>query len=174
MVPTRSASRRPVAAPHRRLQLAGTLAAVCVRAALLPRTARRGRTEVCGAARILTALGVRVVVVPAPVPWPRTGGRLAVQGSVGRIGELAVLTAVPRSVAGWTELAERALLGRRAPLAPVPRGDVLLPVVVRCRPAHGDAWLDASAVPQDLGAVLAAGGLVVEVRMLPSLLARPA
>jgi hypothetical protein len=174
MAPTRSAFRRPVAGPHRRLQLAGTLAAVGVRAALLPRTSRRGRTQVCGAARILTALGVRVVVVPAPKPWPRTGGRLAVQGSVGRIGELAVLTAVPRSVAGWTELAEHALLGRRAPLAAVPRGDVLLPVSVRCRPAHDDGWLDASAVPRDLGAVLAAGGLVVEVRLLPPLLARPA
>ena len=173
MATTRSTSRRPGAAPHRRLRLAGALAAVGVRSALLPRTPRRGRTQVCGAARILTALGVRVVVVPAPAPWPRAGGRLAVQGSVGRIGELAVLTAVPRSVPGWTELAEHALLGRRAPLAPVPREDVPLPVAVRCRPAHGDAWWDASAVPQDLGAVLAAGGLVVEVRLLPPLVARP-
>jgi hypothetical protein len=46
----------------------------------------------------------------------------------------------------------------------------LLPVAVRCRPADG-AWLDASAVPRDMAAVLAAGGLVVEVRLLRPLVA---
>ena len=174
MTATRPAARPPVPAPHRRLRLAGTLAAVGVRSALLPRAdgRRRGRAQVCGAARILTALGVRVVVLPPATAWPRAAGRLAVQGSSGRIGDLAVLTAVPRSVAGWDLLAERALLGRPSRQADDPRGDMLLPVAVRCRPAGEADWLDPSAVPQDLGAVLAAGGLVVEVRLLPALEAR--
>ena len=49
------------------------------------------------------------------------------------------------------------------------RDDVLLPVTVRCRRADVEDWLPASAVPQDLGAVLAPGRLVVEVRLLPPL-----
>lgn len=171
MTATRPAARPPVPAPHRRLRLAGTLAAVGVRSALLPRAdrRRRGRASVCGAARILTALGVRVVVLPPATAWPRAGGRLSVQGSAGRIGDLAVLTAVPRSVTDWDLLAERALLGRPSRDPAALPGEVLLPVSVRCRRAGEDDWLDATSVPQDLGAVLAAGGLVVEVRLLPAL-----
>src|SRR5689334_14450394 len=125
----------PVTAPrvritgqHRRLRLAGTRASVGVRTTLLP---RRPRATVCGAARLLTVAGVRVRVVPAATPWPRAGGVLAV-GELGRIGRLAVLTAVPRTVGGWTELAERTLGGGRRTTAPAAgNADVLLPVAVR-------------------------------------------
>ena len=173
MSSTRPGSRPRVPLPHRRLLLAGALAAVGVRSTLLPRESgrRSGRAQVCGAARVLTALGVRVVVVLPDTAWPRAGGRLAVQGSVERIGELAVLTAVPRTVTGWHALAERALAGRAAPTVPADPVDVdavLLPVAVRYRAADGGE-LDASGVPRQLGAVLAGGGLVVEVRLLPPL-----
>ena len=165
----RPAERRQVTAPHRRLRLAGTLASVGVRSALLPRAAsRRGRASVCDAARILTAAGVRVRVVPPRIPWPRSGGHLVVSGSVGRIDELAVLTAVPRTVRGWTELAERALWGRRTVLA-TEVAEVLLPVAVRYRQEDDDTWLCEEDVPRDLTAALARGGLVVEVRLLPAL-----
>jgi hypothetical protein len=80
-----------------------------------------------------------------------------------------VLTAVPRTVPGWTDLAEGALLGRPVPAAPVVDGDVLLPVAVRFRREDGDEWLDGSPVPQDVDGVLALGRLVVEVRLLPAL-----
>jgi hypothetical protein len=166
----RPAPRGHVGAPHRRLRLAGALASVGVRTALLPRNAtrRRGRTSVCGAARILTAAGVRVRVVAPPVPWPRTGGRLVVNGSLGRLDELAVLTAVPRSVDGWAELAERALGGRRSASAPAD-ADVLLPVSVRHRWCDDGPWLTDDQVPRDPAAALHRPGLVVEVRLLPAL-----
>ena len=157
-------------APHRRLRLAGALAAVGIRSAVLPRTdgRRRGRAQVCGAARILTALGVRVVVVAPATAWPRTGGRLVVQGSPGRIGRLAVLTAVPRTLPGWTDLAEETLLGRPGGPAAADT-DVLLPVAVRLRRADAHEWLPDGAVPRDLSQALAARGLVAEVRLLPAL-----
>jgi hypothetical protein len=160
---------RGITGPHRRLRLAGALAGAGVRSALLPRGAqhRRGRAQVCGAARILTALGVRVRVITPAAPWPRTGGRLVARGSVGRVDELAVLTAVPRTVTGWTELAESALLGRVA--APPPRrpDDVLLPVSVGYR-LDGRS-LHPHHAPRGLADALAMPGLVVEVQLLPAL-----
>jgi hypothetical protein len=145
-----------------------TLASVGVRTALPRPASRRSRSSVCDAARILTAAGVRVRVVPSRVPWPRTGGRLVVNGSVGRIDELAVLTAVPRSVHGWARLAERAL-GARC-VATVPEvTDVLLPVAVRYRWQDDDTWLTGDQVPRDLTAALARPGLLVEVSLLPAL-----
>jgi hypothetical protein len=171
------ARRRRVTSPHRRLRVAGALAGAGVRTALVPREAarRRGRVQVCGAARILTALGVRVRVVAPAVPWPRTGGHLVVSGSVGRIDQLAVLTAVPRTVTGWADLAERALLGRPAerallgrPAVPPPAvADVVLPASIRYR-RHGEL-LDADDVPRALDDVLATDGLIVEVHLLPAL-----
>lgn len=167
--PVRPAPRPAVSAPHSRLRLAGTLASVGVRTTLLPRPAsRRGRASVCDAARILTAAGVRVRVVPSRVPWPRTGGRLVVNGSVGRIDQLAVLTAVPRSVRGWAELAERAL-GVRHIAVVLEATDVLLPVAVRYRREGDDSWLTGDEVPRDLTAALARRDLVVEVHLLPAL-----
>ncbi len=112
---------------------------------------------------------MRVCVVAPTSPWPRTGGRLVVGGSGGRIGELAVLTAVPRTVGGWTELAERALGGRRT--APTPSTDVgvLLPGAVRFRYEADEDWLAEEEVPRHLAAALGRPGLVVEVRLLPAL-----
>lgn len=167
----RSPKRATVTAPHRRLRLAGAVASAGVRSALVPRDAhrRRGRVSVCGAARILTAAGVRVRVTVPPTPWPRSGGLLVVNGSVGRIDELAVLTAVPRGVRGWVELAERALGGRGAP-APAPSdAEVLLPVAVRYRYEAAGSWLSEHEVPRDLPAALGRPGLVVEVHLLPAL-----
>jgi hypothetical protein len=160
-----------VTGPHRRLRLAGAVASAGVRTALLPRDAhrRRGRVTVCGAARILTAAGVRVRVVGPTVPWPRTGGLLVVNGSVGRIDELAVLTAVPRGVRGWAELAERALGGRRMRTPSTTDADMLLPVAVRYRHEGSDSWLTDDEVPRDLVAALDRPGLVVEVHLLPAL-----
>ena len=168
MAATRPLARR-VPAPHRRLRLASALAAVGVRSALLPRGdgRRRGRAQVCGAARVLTALDVRVVVVLPPAAWPRSGGRLVVQGSPGLIGRLAVLTAVPRTLPGWDDLAEQTLLGRAG--APAGDADVLLPVAVRLRRSDADEWLPDGEVPGDLSEALAAPGLVAEVRLLPAL-----
>jgi hypothetical protein len=175
---TAARAAHPVAPPsampalHRRLRVAGTLAGAGVRTALLPSepSRRRRRAQVCTAARILTALGVRVRVVAPAVPWPRTGGRLAVSGTVGRLDELAVLTAVPRTVSGWDELAARAVHQRTA-TTPPPPGDVLLPVSVRYRIERGECveLLDADRVPRALADVLATAGLVVEVHLLPAL-----
>jgi hypothetical protein len=161
-----TAPRVRIAEPHRRLRLAGAVASVGIRSALVPAGAhrRRGRVSVCAAARLLTVAGVRVRVVPAPTPWPRSGGVLAVR-SLDRIGRLAVLTAVPRGVGGWSELAEQTLGGRRAPAPTAAPADVLLPVAVRYRYGAGD-WLAEDDVPRDLAAAV---GLIVEVRLLPAL-----
>jgi hypothetical protein len=124
---------------------------------------------VYGAARILTAAGVRVRVVAPTSPWPRSGGHLVVSGSAGRIGELALLTAVPRTVGGWTELAERVLGGRRTLPLPSPEAGVLLPVAVRYRYEADEDWLADEEVPRNLAAAARRPGLVVEVRLLPAL-----
>lgn len=48
------------------------------------------RAAVCGAADVLTALGVRVEVLDPAVPWPRTGrGHLVVSNHASWLGELA-------------------------------------------------------------------------------------
>jgi hypothetical protein len=161
-------ARGRISRPHRSLRLAGALARTGVRTALLPRDAsrRRGRAQVCGAARILTAAGVRVRVLAPAVPWPRTGGRLVVTGSPGRVGQLAVLTAVPRTVPGWAELAEQALLGRAARVRTADDG-VVLPVTLRYRLAG--ELLDGDRAPREPADALAADGLVIEVHLLPAL-----
>ena len=171
IAPRPSPRRAPMTGPHRRLRLAGAVASAGVRRGLVPRDAhrRRGRVTVCGAARILTAAGVRVHVVAPTVAWPRTAGLLVVNGSVGRIDELAVLTAVPRGVRGWAELAERALGGRRTATPATTDADVLLPVAVRYRHEGSDSWLTEDEVPRDLAAALGRPGLVVEVCLLPAL-----
>ena len=163
-----TATRVRISEPHRRLRLAGARAAVGVRTALPRRPSRRQRATVCDAARLLTAAGVRVHVFSSTTPWPRSGGQLVVSGSVGRVDQLAVLTAVPRHVHGWAELAGRALGLRLAPGA-TGSSDVLLPVTVRYRDERTGSWLAGAAVPRDLPAALAHPGLVVEVHLLPPL-----
>lgn len=150
--PAVPSARRPASVDRltrhrRRLHLTATLAATSLRSALLPvRSARRrGRLQVCRAARILTALGVRVRVVQPPVPWPRTD-RFVVPDSVSWLGDLALVTAV-----------------RGIPLAATSPGAVPCPVAIRYRTPEG--YLDDADVPRTLADVLAARDLVVEVRL---------
>jgi hypothetical protein len=158
----------PATQQRRRLHLAATLAGIRARAALVPEGSlrRRQRTQVCGAARILTALGVRVRVVQPATPWPRSRPHLLVAADVGWLGELALLTAVPRTTHGWTALGDRALPTRcHARAVPAPADAVLCPVAVHVR-AEGRS-LDHP--PRTLAEVLAARELVVEVHLLPAL-----
>jgi hypothetical protein len=63
-----------------------------------PLGGRRRRT-VCGAARVLTGLGVRVEVHAPGTAWPRTGtGLLLVSNTATALDPLALLTAVPGAV----------------------------------------------------------------------------
>jgi hypothetical protein len=119
-----------------------------VRARLLPAgERRRQRLQVCGAADILTALGVRVRVIPPPVPWPRTG-RFVISDHVGRLGDLAVSTAF---------------------LGATDDGTVICPVAVRYRVEGRAGYLPPHEVPQRTAAIAALNGLVVEVLCLPSI-----
>jgi hypothetical protein len=138
----------------RRLRLARTRAGVSVRRALAPSgaTRRRQRVEVCGAANMLTALGVRVQVVGAAVPWPRAE-RVVVSDHTGWLGDLALSIAVPRTPV---------ITGRA-----LPAGAVVCPVVLRYRTAAG--YLGKDEVPRTFAEVAAARDLVVEVHRLPAL-----
>jgi hypothetical protein len=158
----------PATQQRRRRQLAATLAGVRLRATVLPDGSlrRRQSLQVCSAARILTALGVRVRVVQPATPWPRDRAHRLVTADVGRLGDLAVLTAVPRTTHGWTTLAERVLPGRPAARTGEPPEDaVLCPVAVHARSAAGP--LDV--LPRSLAEAVAARDLVVEVHLLPAL-----
>jgi hypothetical protein len=137
----------PAIRRRRRLRLARTLVGSSVRARLLPAGERRClRLQVCGAADTLTALGVRVQVFQPSIPWPRRG-RYVISDHVGRLGDLAVSTAVR----GATE-----------------DGDVLCPVSVRYRVEGRPGYLTPAQVPQRTAAIIAARGLVVEVHCLPA------
>lgn len=142
---------------------AAVLALAAVRGLLLPRRAARSRQrlQTCTAARVLSALGVRVRVVQPAVPWPRTGGRLLTAHDAGWLGDLAVLTAVPRGTDGWAAVADRALPvpGRR------PRagdGDLICSVTVTCRTADGPL----PRLPRRLRQVAGLADPVVEVWLL--------
>jgi hypothetical protein len=148
---------------RRLVRLTAALATAHLQARLLPGHAvrRRQRAVVCGAARVLAALGARVHVVQPPVPWPRTGGRLRHDGGAGRLADLAVLTAVPRQTAGWSDVADRAF-PRRSRLPGGPAGRVDCPVVVRYRTQAGPLLRP----PRGPAEALAIRGLVVEVHLL--------
>jgi hypothetical protein len=153
----------PALRTGRLLRAAGVVAVAAVRGLLLPRSAvrTRQRLQVCTAARVLSALGARVRVVQPATPWPRTGGRLLTAHDAGWLGDLAVLTAVPRSTGGWAAIADRSLpiAGGR------PRtddGDLLCSVTVTCRTADGPL----ARLPRRLGGIAALRGLVVEVWLL--------
>jgi hypothetical protein len=161
----RLADARPAAASRvqrrRRLRLARALVALSARGALLPRGATRSRRrlEVCRAADILTALGVRVQVVGGAVPWPRLG-RVVVSDHTGLLGDLALATAAPGTP----------VLGRNSTRV-LPVGSVACPVVLRYRTSAGH--LLAEAIPRTLTEIAAARDLVVEVHRLPALLPQP-
>ena len=132
---------------RRRLALARTVLGHSVRAHLIPAGARRRqRLQVCGAADTLTALGVRVQVFQPSTPWPRAG-RYVISDHVGRLGDLAVSTAVR----GATD-----------------DGDVVCPVSVRYRVEGRPGYLSAADVPHRTAAIIAMRGLVVEVHCLPA------
>jgi hypothetical protein len=176
----------PAATRRRRwLRLAGSVAGTAARSALAPLSSARGRRRlaVCGAARALTALGVRVQVLPAPVAWPRTGpGHIVlVADRLGWLAGLALLTAVPGlpvttpEVAGWPVLGRLVrrsgvvvldAAGRSAPaVAAGDPGAPICPVEVRCRPGLAAGPLNR----RGLAAVVAARDVVLTVRLLPVL-----
>jgi hypothetical protein len=140
---------------RRRLRTACTLAGIAVRSRLLPSAGgRRRRMQVCDAANLLTALGVRVQVFLPPTAWPRSG-RHVVSDHAGWLGDLAVATAF-----------------RGAPVAPpdVSEGaeDTVCAVAVRYRLEHRDGYLPEAELPRTVRGVAAMAGLVVEVRCLPA------
>ena len=138
----------PATRRRRRLRLARTLVGHSVRAHLLPATERRRqRLQVCGAADTLTALGVRVQVFQPAIPWPRSG-RFVISDHVGRLGDLAVSTAVHGAADD---------------------GTVICPVVVRYRVEGRPGYLPEAEVPRRTAAIVALQGLVVEVHCLPAL-----
>jgi 1-acyl-sn-glycerol-3-phosphate acyltransferase len=180
------------AATRRRrwLRLVGTVAGTAAGAVRAPVTGTRGRRRlvVCGAARALTALGVRVEVRAATVAWPRSGpGHLVVVADrLGWLEALALLTAVPGLPIATPEVAGWPVLGRlvrrsgvvvldaagRATL-PTAAGDPaapICPVEVRGAPATSTGRLTW----RGLAAVVAARDVVVAVRLLPPLTRAPA
>ncbi len=138
---------------RRQLRLARIRAQASFRT-VLPATERgRRRVDLCTAADTLTALGVRVEVIPPPTPWPRVG-RFVLSDSTGWLGDLALITAALD----------------RTPQAPDGMA-VVCPVGIRYRTARG--YLRPDEVPLR-PADIAEDGLVVEVRCLPALgLAEP-
>ncbi|MGY1680471.1 hypothetical protein [Geodermatophilus sp. SYSU D01176] len=92
---TRSATARPAPTWFR---VGATVAAGRLR----PPVGNSRRRSVCGAARVLTHLGVRVQVYVPATAWPRTGtGLLLVSNTATALDPLALLTVVPgAAVAG--------------------------------------------------------------------------
>lgn len=176
---------------RRWLRLAGSLAGTAVRSLPAPLAGARGRRRllVCGAARALTALGVRVEVRATPVAWPCTGpGHVVVVADrVGWLEGLALLTAVPGlpvvtpEVAGWPVLRRLVLRSGVVVLDPAGRGSLpaasgdpaapICPVEVRGGPGSPDAGRLTWAA---LAAVVAARDVVLTVRLLPALERAPA
>jgi hypothetical protein len=157
----------PATQQRRRLRWSATLAGVRARTALVPvgSVRRRQSLQVCSAARLVTALGIRVVVVQPPTPWPRDRThRLLVSNDAGLLGDLALLTAVPRTSHGWTAVADRVLPVRTAlrSAGSGPADGVLCPVAVTYRTENGPL----PTPPRTLNEVVAIRGLVVEVRLL--------
>jgi hypothetical protein len=160
----------PATRHRRRLQYAAALAGARMRASLLPGASvrRRQAFQICSAARLLTALGIRVDVVQPGIPWPRhRTHRLDVTNDAGLLGDLALLTAVPRTAAGWAVVADRVLPARatlRTAAESDPGDAVVCPVTITYRTAAGPL----SRPPRTQAEVIAVAGLVIEVRLLPA------
>ncbi|MGY1750170.1 lysophospholipid acyltransferase family protein [Modestobacter sp. SYSU DS0511] len=124
----------PATRRRRWLRLAGALAGAGAASLRAPAVSARGRRRilVCAAARVLTAVGVRVEVHPSPVGWPRTGpghgpGHLVVSNHVSWVDDLAMLTVVPGLPVAKREVGEWPLVGglaRRAGLVLLDRGRI--------------------------------------------------
>jgi hypothetical protein len=127
---------------------------------------RRQSLQLCGAARLLTAVGIRVVVVQPSTPWPRDRPhRLVTRNEAGLLGDLALLTAVPRTTHGWATVANRVLPVRSvvpAAAEQCPSDAVPCPVAVAYRTVHGQLPVP----PRTLNEVVAIRDLLVEVRLL--------
>jgi hypothetical protein len=150
----------------RRLQFTAALAGVRLRSTLNVASSvrRRQAFQLCSAARLLTALGIRVAVVQPEVPWPRhLPHRLRITNDAGLPGELALLTAVPRTTHDWSAVADRVLrVGTPLrPADPLPGGAVECPVTIAYRTEAGPL----AAPPRTLNEVVAVLGLVLEVRL---------
>jgi hypothetical protein len=184
----------PAVRRRRWLRLTGVLAGTAAASLRAPVTGARGRRRlsVCAAARMLTAAGVRVRVVPSPVPWPRTGvghgpGHLVVATSICWVDDLALRTVVTGlpvgSSATETRVAELLRAGQTVTVgsagtallqAAVGAGAAICPVVVRYR-VDGEAGSAVAASIagatrwRSLARVVATRGLVVEVHLLPAL-----
>jgi hypothetical protein len=172
------------------LRIGATVAAVRLR----PPVGRRRRRSVCGAARVLTGLGVRVEVRAPATAWPRTGtGPLLVSNAVTALDPLALLTAVPGAVVAGgpdrlagvplpalpadparvttalragTPVSARA--GHVALLAAaVDAGAAVCPVTVRWRATAPPPLARRSAVAA-MRWLAASPGAVVEVHLLPA------
>lgn len=153
----------------RRLQFTAALAGVRLRSTLSAGSSvrRRQAFQLCSAARLLTALGIRVAVVQPDIPWPRhRTNQLRITNDAGLLGELALLTAVPRTTAGWAEVADRVLrVGTpMRPADPSADGPVECPVTIRYRTEAGPL----AEPPRTLNEVVAVLGLVLEVRLQPA------
>jgi hypothetical protein len=129
---------------------------------------RRQALQVCSAARLLTALGVRVDVVQPSTPCPRHRAQeLRITNDAGVLGDLALLTAVSRTTSGWAAVADRVLpAGSSLRTADRDPGDaVVCPVTIGCRTDAGPLTTPPRT-PAEAAAVL---GLVIEVRLLEAL-----
>ena len=111
----------PALRRHRWGRLAAALGAAGLASARAPLTGSRGRRRlvVCAAARVLTAVGVRVEVHSSPSAWPRIGaghggGHLVVSNHVSWVDDLALLTVVPGLPVAKREVAQWPLVGRLA------------------------------------------------------------
>jgi hypothetical protein len=153
----------PATQQQRRLRYSATLARLRARAAVSP-AGSIPRLQLCGAANLLTALGVRVDVLQPATPWPRhRAHRLRAENTAGLLGDLALLVALPRTVEGWSDVADRVL-----PLRPSRRparatvGALEFPVTIGYRTVEGPLLV----APRTLNDVVAVRGLVIEVRLL--------
>jgi hypothetical protein len=153
----------------RRLRFTAARAGARLRSSLLAKGSARRRQawQVCSAARLLTALGVRVDVVQPETPWPRDRAQqLRVTNEAGLFGDLALLTAVPRTTPGWAAVADRVLpTGNTRPTAEQDPGDA---VVCRVTIGYRTAAGPLTGSPRTPAQVAAARGLVIEVRLLPA------
>ncbi|NEK57369.1 hypothetical protein GCU56_05710 [Geodermatophilus sabuli] len=114
-----SAPLRPAPAAHPRwLRVGAAYAAERFR----PPLGSPRRRAVCGAARLLTGLGVRVEVRAPSTAWPRTPGRalLVVANSVSALDPLVLLTALP----GTAQAAPDRIAGVPVPAVPPVSGPV--------------------------------------------------
>ncbi|WP_409331638.1 hypothetical protein [Trujillonella humicola] len=173
------AAPHPDVRPLRRLRTAAVLAG----AGLRPGTSRRA--AVCGAARLLTALGVRVRVHAPLVAWPRVRpgapGVLVVADSGSDLAHLALVTAVPGTVAVDGARRGRHARALRLPTVPETTGAIAAAlaagttVTVRPGPAgrHSPAGFAAAAAagaavcPVAVRSRPGAGVTVVELHLLP-------